>query len=171
VSTTTDNRFAAFIDENEIRRVLHNCCRGIDRLDLALVRDCYWPEATDRHGTFSGSRDEFLAWVEPLLRRHTMTMHHLGNITIDLGGDTAYAETYAVAYHSGEPAADIRSNYAAGFRYVDAFERREGCWRIAERVTAIEWLQPWDADRERLAMLGEPLPRRDRLDLLYRGQL
>jgi hypothetical protein len=158
---------AELLDERAVRRVLLQYCRGIDRLDMELLRDCYWPEATDRHGPFSGSRDEFVAWVEPLLRRHTMTMHHLGNILIDLDGPVAVAETYGVAYHSGEPAGDLRWNYAAGFRYVDRLERRDGQWRILDRITAIEWAREWDADRERIKVFGEHLPSRDHTDPVY----
>ncbi|WP_206667753.1 hypothetical protein [Mycobacterium marseillense] len=48
MNSAADDRTAAFVDENDIGRVLHDYCRGIARLDLALVRDCYWPRATDR---------------------------------------------------------------------------------------------------------------------------
>lgn len=154
-------------DAASIERVLRLYCRSIDRLDMELLRDCYWPEATDRHGAFIGTRDEFVTWVEPHLRRHTMTMHHLGNVLIDLDDDRAVAESYGVAYHSGEPAGDIRGNYTAGFRYVDRFERRDGEWRIAERITCIEWVQPWQADHDRLSVFGAHLPRRDRTDPVY----
>ncbi|CAJ62181.1 MULTISPECIES: nuclear transport factor 2 family protein [Frankia] len=164
-------------DEAAIRRVLLEYCRGIDRLDLELVRGCYWPEATDRHGPFTGTRDEFIDWVGPLLGRQTMTMHHLGNVLVDIpaGHDVAdahvaVAESYGVAYHAGEPAGDVRWNYAAGFRYVDRFERRDGRWRIADRITVIEWVRPWDADRDRITKFGEHLPRRDRTDPLYATQ-
>lgn len=159
-------------DELAIRRVLLRYCRGIDRVDLESVRDCYWPEAVDRHGPFTGTRDEYVAYLTTLLPRHTMTMHHVGNMLIEFDetiDNTAYSETYAVAYHSGEPPGDIRWNYAAGFRYVDRLERREGRWRIAERTTAIEWVTPWEPDRQRLAALGTPLPRRDTTDPAYHG--
>jgi hypothetical protein len=96
-----------------------------------------------------------------------MTMHHVGNMLVEVRGDTASAETYAVAYHSGEPLHDLRWNYAAGIRYVDRFERREREWRIADRVTVLEWVQPWTADRDRVLALGEPLARRDRTDPAY----
>lgn len=165
--TPEPDQVAALAAESAIRRVLLTYARGIDRLDLELVRSCYWPEATDVHGTFSGTRDDFLSWVGPLLRRHTMTMHHLANVLVDVHGDAAGVETYGVAYHSGEPAGDVRWNYAAGFRYVDRFARRSGEWRIADRVTVIEWVRPWDADYARLQLFGEPLARRDRDDPVY----
>jgi hypothetical protein len=153
--------------EQQIRRVVLHYCRGIDRLDMDLVRGCYWPDARDRHGAFEGRREEFITWVEPLLRRHTMTMHHLANVLIEASGNAAGCESYGVAYHAGEPAGDIRWNYVAGFRYLDRFERRDGQWRIADRVTAIEWVQAWHPDQARLAKFGEHLPRRDRSDPVY----
>lgn len=149
----------AILDEHAIRRVLLRYCRGIDRRDLELVRSCYWPEATDVHGPFSGTRDEFVAWVERLLRRHTMTMHHVGNMLVDVRGEAAEAETYCVAYHSGDPVGDVRWNYVAGVRYVDRFEKRSGEWRIADRMTAIEWMRPWDADRDLITAVGGESPR------------
>lgn len=149
----------AILDEHAIRRVLLRYCRGIDRRDLELVRSCYWPEATDVHGPFSGTRDEFVAWVERLLRRHTMTMHHVGNMLVDVRDEEAEAETYCVAYHSGDPAGDVRWNYVAGVRYVDRFEKRSGEWRIADRMTAIEWMRPWDADRDLITAVAVELQR------------
>lgn len=165
--TQAADQLADLLAEGAIRRVLLTYARGIDRLDLELVRSCYWPEATDLHGTFRGTRDEFISWVGPLLRRHTMTMHHLANVLVDVHGDAAGVETYGVAYHSGDPAGDVRWNYAAGFRYVDRFARRGGEWRIADRVTVIEWVRPWEADRARLELFGDPLPRRGPEDPVY----
>jgi hypothetical protein len=164
--TVSQAALQALLDEQEIRRVILRYARGIDRLDLELVRSCYWPEATDVHGTFTGKRDEFIAWVGPLLQRNDMTMHNLANIMVELDGDVAGVETYGVAYHSGPPAGDIRWNYAAGFRYVDRFERRDGEWRIADRVTAIEWVTPWERDRDRGEKFGS-LASRDTGDPVY----
>jgi hypothetical protein len=162
----SDTALQELIDERDIRRVLLTYARGIDRMDVDLVRSVYWPEATDSHGVFKGTREEFLEWVFPLLEKQTMTMHHLANILIDLEGDSAGVETYGVAYHSGKPEGDLRFNYAAGFRYVDRFERRDGEWRIADRITVIEWVTPWQAHLQRAKVFGA-LAHRDRTDPVY----
>ncbi|SDZ41729.1 hypothetical protein SAMN05216215_10714 [Saccharopolyspora shandongensis] len=44
-------------------------CRGIDRLDLELVRSCYHPGAVDHHVSFDGDRDQFIAWLDVELRK------------------------------------------------------------------------------------------------------
>lgn len=46
--------------------VIARYCRGIDRLDMALVRSAYHPDGVDHHTGFDGGRDEFIDWVEPL---------------------------------------------------------------------------------------------------------
>jgi hypothetical protein len=165
--TDPTDQLDELLSEQAIRKVIQRYARGIDRLDLELVRSCYWPEATDVHGSFTGSRDEFVAWVGPLLRRHTMTMHNLTGVLVEQSGDTAGVETYAVAYHSGGTPGDIRWNYVAGVRYVDRFERRDGEWKIADRVTVIEWVTPWDRDTDRAATFGAQLARRNVDDPVY----
>ena len=131
-------------DIEAVRTVVLRYCRGIDRRDLELVRDCYHPDATDDHGrAFSGTRDEFVAWVARVLERYEGTMHTVSNQLVELGpgGDTAECESYGVAYHWGSPPDDPRVNFTTGFRYLDRFERRDGRWRIGARRVALEWVR------------------------------
>jgi len=48
--------------EREIKNVVLRYCRGVDRMDLALVRSCYHPDADDHHGDFAGGVNEALHW-------------------------------------------------------------------------------------------------------------
>jgi hypothetical protein len=124
----------------EIADVLHRYARGIDRMDFDLVRSCYHPDAYDDHGTMAGTVDEFVASAEAFLPRFAATMHFLGNMHIEVDGDVARAETYAVAYHRVDPTeAGPGKDDIWGIRYVDRFERRGGEWRISYRVVAQEW--------------------------------
>ncbi|MBW1884686.1 MAG: nuclear transport factor 2 family protein [Deltaproteobacteria bacterium] len=151
-----DPRVARLLDKQEIQEVVYAYCRGIDRRDLDLVRACYHPDATDEHGSFSGTIDAYLEWVDGLLARYTWTMHFVGNILIDFsseeinpesnpGGksesdkvDVAAAESYGISLHRSEEVKPYL-NLAIGFRYLDRFERREDRWKIAERVAVSEW--------------------------------
>jgi len=167
--TASDDRTEQLWAEAEIRRVLQRYARGIDRLDLELVRSCYHPDATDSHGTFDGTAAEFVTWVERVLRRYDATMHFLGNPLIELDGDDrthASVETYGMAFHRAAAGPPER-NLVTGFRFVDRFACRDGQWRIARRVAVTEWSR---VDRE-----GDwwPIPdgmlqgRRDRTDPAY----
>jgi ketosteroid isomerase-like protein len=125
--------------EAAIKRVILRYCRAVDRIDLPLLRSCYHPDAIEEHGSFSGSVDEYVAWVASLLEKFDMTMHLVGNVLVECDGpDSARAETYGLAFHRGDPDTPSR-NLTTGFRYVDRFERRDGEWRIARRVAITEW--------------------------------
>jgi SnoaL-like domain len=163
-----DERLARLLDRQEIERVIQRYCRGIDRRDLALVRSCYHDDATDRHGSFFGSPDEYVVWVDRLLARYRFSSHALHQISVEFGErpDEAAAETYGVSIHRGDPAKP-HLNLATGFRYLDRFERRAGAWRIASRVTIGEWSLRlpseawWEIPETHLAS------RRDSSDPLY----
>ncbi|WP_167045543.1 nuclear transport factor 2 family protein [Salinibacterium sp. ZJ454] len=150
-----------------IRAVLERYCRAIDRLDSELLASCYWPEAEDHHGRFTGPVRNFIEGVIPLLReRYEATMHVLGQSIVDIDGDRAHAETYNVAYHRGsnEGRATLVS---VGNRYVDVLERREKEWRILDRKVIVEWSK-LDADVTVTHPVEDyPLAHRDRNDPAY----
>lgn len=135
------------LDERAIRDVLFRYCRGVDRLELDLVRECYHPDAIDDHGSFRGGVDDFLAWIGRLLPKYDVTMHFLGNMLVEFSPDSpdvARAETYGVAIHQ-KPGAAPELNLTIGFRYLDSFERRGSVgWRIADRLCTTEWVRAVD---------------------------
>lgn len=138
--TNPDARLARVADQQEIRDVVHRYCRGIDRQDYDLVRSCYHPDATDDHGDFRGGIDDFIDYIRVGLPRFERTMHFIGNVLVDVDGDTARSESYLVAYHHmAASRTKPERDFVAGLRYVDDFERRDGEWRIAARVCAFEW--------------------------------
>jgi hypothetical protein len=170
-----DGQLRALLDERAIRDVLMRYCRGIDRMDEALVRCCYHPGARDSHGSFDGTVDEFVTWVWRVLARYSSTMHLLGNVLVEpTGPDTARVETYGVAFHRTD-GGDAVGNLTTGFRYVDDFARRpvDGGrpeWRIANRVAVTEWARvEREADRWPIP-LGMVTGARDGSDPVYRGR-
>jgi hypothetical protein len=159
------------LEELRSRLAIHDVvlryCRGVDRLDEAVVRACYHPDATDTHGSFHGSVDEYVAWAFRLLDRYDATMHLVGNHLATVVGDAAVAETYGIAHHrSSDP--DPRRNLTVGFRYLDRFERRDGGpWLIARRVATTEWVTA-ATEASRWPVPGEgALGRRGTEDPLY----
>ncbi len=158
---------AELLDKQAIHEVVLRYCRGVDRLDEALVRSCFHPDATDTHGSFHGTLEEFLTWAFRLLERYDATMHVVANHLCTLDGDVAVTETYGVAHHrSADP--DPRRNLTVGFRFLDRFERRgSGGWRIARRVATTEWVTaPGDGSRWPVPS-DSAVGRRDGHDPLY----
>jgi hypothetical protein len=165
MTTTTVEQLC---DRQEIADVLLRYARGIDRFDLELVRSCYHPDAYDDHGDVKGSVDVFLAGAATFLPRFEATMHFLGNMLIELDGDVARAETYAIAYHRQLLGDGAGRDDVSGIRYVDRFERRDGAWKIAYRVVVTEWrrVDPVPAGRVRGGGAGQ-WGSRDGADAIY----
>jgi hypothetical protein len=55
-----DQELQRLIDIAAITDVHLRYRRGIDRMDWDLVRSCYHPGATDDHGPFRGSVEQFI---------------------------------------------------------------------------------------------------------------
>lgn len=147
-------------DREAIRECLYRYCRGIDRLDAEMLYDVYWPEAIDDHTSFVGTGHEFVDYALPVLGAMDQTMHKLGNILIEIHGDSANTESYFQAFHRLRGEGKTRQDLIVGGRYVDRLEKRDDCWRIADRVVILDWLRsfPDSADWEALplGMVAKP---------------
>ncbi len=78
-----DPRLQALLDKQEIEEVVLRYCRGIDRRDFDLVRACYHPDARDHHGSFDGTVEEFVAWVDGLTARYRCLREANPNMNLD----------------------------------------------------------------------------------------
>ncbi|MBF9032669.1 nuclear transport factor 2 family protein [Rhodobacterales bacterium HKCCE2091] len=127
-------------DCEDIRQAMYAYARGVDRADLDLIGPSFHDDAEDDHGNFRGDK----AAVMSALKRSgenpavTGSMHHLGNMLIDLRGDVADVETYFVAYQRREEDGRIYTRARAG-RYLDRFEKRDGRWRVKSRRVVDDW--------------------------------
>ncbi|MGE0306362.1 MAG: nuclear transport factor 2 family protein [Acidimicrobiia bacterium] len=131
------------LDRLAIEDVLRRYCRAIDRCDGELLRTCYHADAYDDHGIFKGSRDDFVEFtMSALLSRHEshgqLTTHVLGNVSIDIAGVHASAETYFNAAHVEDRDDHFRVFEFHG-RYLDRLERRLGEWRLVHRRVVHDW--------------------------------
>ena len=141
MTANIDSAVKELLDKQEIRDVLMRYCRGIDRLDMDLVKSCYHPDAYDDHGTYKGGVAGFCSTVSAGLANCLATEHFLGNSLIEVRGDRAASETYLVAYHRLPATAGASErDFAFGGRYLDVFERRDGgAWLIARRTVVHSW--------------------------------
>lgn len=124
-------------DLQAIRDAALRYCRGVDRLDVEVMKSAYWPEATDDHGVFVGNAWEF---CENCMESHLgwrSTNHCIFNHSIELDGDgvRARGEIYNVTYLFQKDA-DVRDTWHG--RYLDVYEKRGEEWRIIERVCVHE---------------------------------
>lgn len=152
----------------EIRTLQARYCRGVDRMDPDILRSVYWADAQDDHGVFRGHREAFIEWVMPVLRdRFVQIQHVLGQTYTELDGDTAHSETYFVQ-HALRPDGVA---YQSPGRYVDRLERRDGEWRVADRIALMTFFYPSGvADTEKMVSSGLRPGTRDRTDPAYFGR-
>jgi ketosteroid isomerase-like protein len=129
------------IDKEAICSVIYRLARAVDRRDLAQLQSCYHHDALEDHGAYVGSAAKFCELASTPPGIYERMHHNVGTIHIELDGDMARSEAYVCA--SGRliaPGADgsvqSRSIYA---RYIDRFERRDGEWRIAQRIVVKDW--------------------------------
>lgn len=125
-------------DRLAIADVMARYTRGIDRCDLAALQSVWWPGATADYG--DGVVDA-LAWSETTvaaLAALTRTQHFIGNLLVDIDGDSATAECYCRAYHEAA-GPDGPTEFEVAGRYLDQLERRDGEWRIAHRRYVMDW--------------------------------
>jgi ketosteroid isomerase-like protein len=150
-------------DHHEIVACLHRYSRSIDRCDVELVESCFHADAVQDTGFYVGSPR---GWAEMVNEFHLgealCQQHHVTNHVVDLDGDVAHVESYYLA--------TVREKQGttkfAGGRWIDRFERRDGQWRIAVRVSTTETIVdvetadmttadrrfvPWTRDRHDLS--------------------
>jgi SnoaL-like domain len=119
----------------EIKEILHRYCRAVDRADRELFRSIYHPDAIEHHGNFEGLGLDFVDVALGRAGGVELWQHHLTTINIDVDGDVAYSEAYYISSSVFLPDADgNREMWDLFGRYVDRFERRQGEWKIAERL-------------------------------------
>jgi len=129
-------RLEQLLDRQEIVDCLTRFSRGMDRFDREVYLSAFHPDAEMAAGPFVGRAAECYDWAIPMHEAGQKATHHnLLNVTIDFDGDTAHTETYYLFV--GRNRDD--SNWIAGGRYIDRFEKRGGAWKIALRTNSIEW--------------------------------
>jgi ketosteroid isomerase-like protein len=131
------------IDKSAITEVLTRYMRGIDRGDLAAVRACYAPDATEEHGgLYSGSAQGYIDSIGAALTNpRLVATHTISNLLIDLDGDDALAEHYVLAMtrlRAGGAGGVVSDAFIAS-RIVDNLVRIDGEWKIARRRLRFDW--------------------------------
>ncbi|MEP7349570.1 MAG: nuclear transport factor 2 family protein [Sphingorhabdus sp.] len=160
-------------DRQAIRDVVIRYCRGVDRMDRALVLSCYHPEAIDDHGLFVGGPEAFVDWAFALHTHVQFAHQHIvTNHSCELDGDTAHTETYwmfAGMHHEGAKLT------IGGGRYIDRMERRLGEWRIAARKCIPDWggqpTESWLSPEASAALASGGTAARNNSDVSYERPL
>jgi hypothetical protein len=149
--SSIEAQLALLLDEREIKNCVLKYCHGTDRLDWSMVGDSYSPHASDDHGAFQGGPAELAKWLAAKAAYRGAKQHFVANQLVDIVGDKAVCESYYCCYIEfvGDPEFTTTGKSEAVLiagRYVDRMVRIDGTWKIADRVSVVDWTRS----------LGEP---------------
>jgi SnoaL-like domain len=131
---------SALIDKQQITEICYRYGLALDTRDWALLRSCFLPDVVGHYG----APDPYVGYEAiELLCRTTIeslsaTQHLIGNVLIELDGDSATSTCYLQAQHVGSGVAEGEQFIFAG-RYLDRLTRTTDGWRIAERRLVPMW--------------------------------
>jgi len=122
-----------------VRRTVDRYFAAIDRADKSLLAEVFTEDATyeSEGGTLNCSGRAGIS--EKLASgRFRSTSHVTSSMTIDLDGDGARADTFAVAYLVDQHATPERI-VVRGVRYRDRLRREGAGWLITHRRHETQW--------------------------------
>jgi hypothetical protein len=155
------------LDKNALYELIARYCRCMDRRDFAQARTLFHDDATVRVAVFSGTADEYIAWISKVTPQFEATVHRVFNTLFVVDGDRAEGEIYLEAYHR-TPGPGAQEAIVGG-RYLDRFERRNGVWKFSVRSSTadrceVRAVNPQDYEQ---FVAGSAAGRPDRQDPSY----
>lgn len=125
-------------DRLAIAETLALYCRGIDRCDDEQLAAVFTPDALIDYGDGARPIGEVIPGLMAGLGTMRLTQHNISNTVMRITGETARTETNCVALHL-IPAPEGEIELVVGGRYLDRLVKRDGRWRIAERLYVMDW--------------------------------
>ncbi|MEM9033888.1 MAG: nuclear transport factor 2 family protein [Actinomycetota bacterium] len=124
-----------------VDQALATYCRGVDRLDPAIIAEPFHDDALLID--YAPDPVPIGAFAERVVvslgDRFYATQHRVSNLSVDLLDDgAARAEAYVLAFHA-EDAKEGRRLHTFNGRYIDRYEERGGVWKISRRHLRVDW--------------------------------
>ena len=128
-----NDRIAIGIDERAIERALIEFARAMDDRDWDALAAILDEDATGEFGTglLTGSA-AIIELIRSYLNNCGATQHLLGNVIVDVDGDRATSRAYVRDLHLSKH--DPSTTFHTLGDYHDRWERRDGQWRLVERI-------------------------------------
>ena len=130
-------RLQTICDERDVERALNRFARAMDDHDWPTMAEIL---AEDAQGDLGTGRLEgktaIIDVIREFLDKCGPTQHFLGNVIVDVTGDTAVSRAYIRDVHLNSTADPATRFYTIG-DYHDTWRRRpDGSWCLTERVKA-----------------------------------
>lgn len=120
--------------QNEIQRQLIKLARAMDEKDWGAIESIVTPDIYADFGTggIQGSAS-VISLIKSYLENCGTTQHLLGNILIEIDGNTAVSESYVSDMHlSKDTSLDI--SFRTLGNYSDTWVKTNGKWQMSKRI-------------------------------------
>jgi len=151
-------------DRQAITDLIYLYCRSMDRRDIPLGYTVFHDDAVTDYGEgfYSGSGHGFIDWVTELHASFTTHSHQITNIILQIDGDRAESESYAIV--ALRQMQDDQLMQITGWcRYLDQWSKRNGRWAIDKRKLVMDL----DEVRPVTPLTAAPYGARDKSDPSY----
>lgn len=153
-SAMTTSQIDAGLDQALSKQALHDLnmayARAADRADAELMASIFHPDSTVVTGVFNGSGPDYAVKIVAFVRENLeRCFHSVANEWFEVRGNHAVGESYVIA-NVTVGGRDILT----GGRYIDAYERRAGIWKIKSRTFVVDWTNAQPTSYEGGGMYG-----------------
>jgi hypothetical protein len=120
--------------EREIYRKIASFARAMDRRDWQTLESILAQDASASLGSGEiNGRKEIVDFIRSFLGTCGTTQHLIGNVLIDIEGNTASSKAYVSDMHLGKGTKSKLSFSTLG-EYIDEWVRPENSWLLKRRV-------------------------------------
>jgi hypothetical protein len=161
---TNADQLRDLTDRHAITDLIYRYCRAVDRLDVQLGHSVWHEDGVADYGE-AVYRGSGRGVIDHICAQHRNTLHHshqVTNVLIDLDGDRAGSESYAIAALRVRRG-DRLLQMTIWTRYIDRWSRRAYRWGLDERIA----IRDFDEVRDVVALAEHDVGRRDRSDPSY----
>jgi ketosteroid isomerase-like protein len=139
-----DPQLQYIVDREAITRLVFRYADRVDGRDPRGVVECFTPDAhfeADGGAFVLEGADALARFFERALAAGPdgiggVSTHLMTNVVVDVDGDSAHAETKAVAYLTKETVGTV---VVRGLRYSDDCVRADDGWRLQRRIHQADW--------------------------------
>jgi hypothetical protein len=135
VSQISDSTLDAALSREALHELNMAYARAADRADATLMASIFHDEGTVVSGLFNGNAQAYALEITRFVRANLeRCFHSVANEWYEIRGDQAVGEIYVIANMT----AGAKDTLTGG-RYIDAYERRGGTWKIKARTFVLDW--------------------------------
>jgi 3-phenylpropionate/cinnamic acid dioxygenase small subunit len=172
MQTADGNQLERLEAISNIQEVLYRIARCVDRRDWVGLQKLADEDCVFDYGAYRGGFSGLAEWLLVRHKHISRSSHLIGNIIVEFASsDVALVESYITSsQRSADPDnTEALSDVITYARYIDRFERQNGCWRIKKRTLLIDNTRRYAVSPEAdVVGPGLPMGRRDMDDVLWK---